>query len=287
MFSQIKLKTEESVSKHVPISKGKRGGKRIPNLMKEDVTTTQNDKEKAEEESRNELKKPLVILFRKCIEEGAIPSEWKEAHVTPIYKKGKKDKSNNYRPVNLTSIVCKGLEKTFLNTIDIWTKLLDDGIPIDASHVDQAASKANSILVLARRSFEYMDKNMFISVFVCLARPHLEYANAVWAPFFKKDIRTIEKVQRKGTRMIPELRNLDYERRLKRFHGDMIPTYKYLHGFYDVDPVMMLEVYEKTRGHGLKLHKNIFNKMVRQRFFSTRVLNSWNSLPKAIAEAAS
>ena len=57
-----------------------------------------------------------------------------------------------------------------------------------------------------------------------------------------------------------------------------------MHGFYNVDPVMMLEKYEKTRGHAFKLHKNGRNKTVQQRLFSTRILNSWKSLPKAIAD---
>ena len=138
---------------------------------------------------------------------------------------------------------------------------------------------------------------MFKSLFVGLVRPHLEYANLVWAPFFKKDIETIEKVQRRGTRKIAELRGSDNEDRLKRlnlpslvyrrFRGDMIQTYKYMYGYYGVDPLMTLEKYSKTRGHALKIHKTRFKKTVRQRFFSLWVLNSWNSLPKDIAEAMS
>ena len=127
----------------------------------------------------------------------------------------------------------------------------DLGVYVDTelnfqSHVDRAASKANCLLGLARRSFDYMDMNMFKSVFVGLVRPHLEYANVVWAPFLKKDVETIEKIQKRGTRMIPELRSLDYEGRLKRlqlpslvyrrFRGDIILTYKYMHGFLRCRP---------------------------------------------------
>ena len=60
--------------------------------------------------------------------------------------------------------------------------------------------------------------NLFRSLFVGLVRPHPEYANFLWAPFFKKDTKTIEKVKRRGTRMTPELRHLDYEYRLKRLN---------------------------------------------------------------------
>ena len=39
-----------------------------------------------------------------------VPNAWKEAGVTPLFKKGKKYDRQNYRPVSLTSIVCKILE---------------------------------------------------------------------------------------------------------------------------------------------------------------------------------
>ena len=47
-----------------------------------------------------------------------------------------------------------------------------------------------------------------------LVRPVLEYANAVWGPFFSKDKEMIEKVQKRATR-ISSLKNLPYEERLK------------------------------------------------------------------------
>ena len=42
--------------------------------------------------------------------EGIVPSEWKEANITPLFKKGSRNKPENYRPVSLTSVVCKLLE---------------------------------------------------------------------------------------------------------------------------------------------------------------------------------
>ena len=48
--------------------------------------------------------------------EWPIPQEWKSAFVTPIFKKEKDDPSN-YRPVSLTSIVCKTLEHILVSQI--------------------------------------------------------------------------------------------------------------------------------------------------------------------------
>ena len=42
--------------------------------------------------------------------EGIVPSEWKEANITPLFKKESRKKPENYRPVSLTSVLCKLLE---------------------------------------------------------------------------------------------------------------------------------------------------------------------------------
>ena len=58
----------------------------------------------------SELITPLAKLFNLSLEEGVVPSEWKEANITPLFKKGSRKKPENYRPVSLTSAVCKLLE---------------------------------------------------------------------------------------------------------------------------------------------------------------------------------
>ena len=52
----------------------------------------------------------LAKVFNLSLEEGIVPSEWKEANITPLFKKGSRNKPENYRPVSLTSVVCKLLE---------------------------------------------------------------------------------------------------------------------------------------------------------------------------------
>ena len=53
------------------------------------------------------MSRPLALLFNKSLEEGDIPKDWKQANVSPVYKKGAKNRAENYRPISLTSIVCK------------------------------------------------------------------------------------------------------------------------------------------------------------------------------------
>ena len=56
------------------------------------------------------LAKPLFLLFTKSLNSGVLPSDWRRAHITPIFKKGSKVSPVNYRPVSLTSQVAKVLE---------------------------------------------------------------------------------------------------------------------------------------------------------------------------------
>ena len=54
---------------------------------------------------------PLAIVLNLSLKEGVVPFEWKEANIIPLFKKGSRNKSENYRPVSLTSVICKLLER--------------------------------------------------------------------------------------------------------------------------------------------------------------------------------
>ena len=54
---------------------------------------------------------PLCNMYNKCLQEGFVPDEWKLAHIIPIFKKGDIQLPSNYRPVSLTSVLSKILER--------------------------------------------------------------------------------------------------------------------------------------------------------------------------------
>ena len=63
---------------------------------------------------------------------------------------------------------------------------------------------------LIRRSFSYLDKEMFTNLYKSLVRPHLEYANVIWHPMYKKQLKLLEDVQRRATKILPELKEKTY-----------------------------------------------------------------------------
>lgn len=442
------------------------------------------------------LAKPLSIIFTLSLQEAKLPTQWKDANVTPLFKKGEKSKPSNYRPVSLTSIPCKMLEKiirsaifshleenklisecqhgfihkrscttNLLTTLDDWTDMLEKDVPVDAIYLDFAkafdsvpherlltkleaygingqiglwtrdfltqrrqrvkingsysewasvssgvpqgsvlgpvlfviyindmpdvtkntcsmyaddtklygpatdtiecetlqrdlnslvnwsstwqlrfnedkckvlqmghknkgykynmksrdnttvelqstemerdlgiiidkslkfsnqvetqVNKANKILGLIRRSYEYIDNEAMKLLFTALVRPHLEFGITVWSPRYNKDKTLIENVLRRATRCIPGMKELSYMERLekiklpsmsyRRIRGDLIEVYKYMNGMYTSRNFFKLNP-NNTRGHNLKLQKEHSQSGPRNNFFPNRVLDTWNKL---------
>ena len=118
-------------------------------------------------ELADELALPLTLIYLKSLSSEALPDHWLQAIITPIYKKGSKTAAENYRPVSLTSILCKILEKiivkqiikhitvnelatsrqhgftigksvttNLLEVMNIWTEAIMHNIPVDILYLD-------------------------------------------------------------------------------------------------------------------------------------------------------
>ena len=110
---------------------------------------------------------PLSILFQKSLNEGTVPSDWLRACITAIHKKGEKGIADNYRPVCMTSIICKIMESlvrdklvehmvtnnlfsdsqhgfvplrdcmtNLLTCIEKWSEILEHGESVDVIYTD-------------------------------------------------------------------------------------------------------------------------------------------------------
>ena len=454
-------------------------------------------------ELREVLAEPLMELFKSSLDQGIVPQGWKEATVSPLYKKGKRDKPENYRPVSLTSIVGRILESiikdkivehldkfklirasqhgftrgrscltNLLDFIEVVTKNLDKGQPVDLIYLDFAKAfdkvpfirllkkleahgiggyilqwiknwlnsrrqkvcinkvfsewievtsgvpqgsvlgpvlfliyindldcdiiskigkfaddtkmckavsssqdieilqsdlnslhkwsndwqmqfnvdkcsvihvghnnklsnyklgnsdlkssdserdlgvimdssmkfseqcntvvkQANSTLGLIRRTIKFKRKDIIVRLYKALVRPKLEYCIQAWRPHLRKDIKSLEQIQHRATKMIPECRNQEYEARLRstglisvedRYtRGDLIQVFKILKGIDKVEYSDFFKLVQdrRTRGHQYKIVKSRSRLDLRKHFFSQRVVNICNSLPSIVVEADS
>ena len=62
-------------------------------------------------EGMNSISIALDIIFRQSLCTSEVPDDWKMANVTPVYKNGCRESAENYRPISLTSVVCRLLER--------------------------------------------------------------------------------------------------------------------------------------------------------------------------------
>ena len=128
------------------------------------------------------------------------------------------------------------------------------------------------MLAFMSRGLEYKSRDVLLRLEKAVVRPHLENCEQFWAPYLRKVVLALERVQRRFTRMIPEMENLSYEERLRtlglyslefrRMRGDLIESYRILQGLDRVDVERMLPRVGKTRtrGHNLRLKRRSFKR---------------------------
>lgn len=125
------------------------------------------------------------------------------------------------------------------------------------------------------------------------------YCVQAWAPYYRKDITHLERIQRRATKLVKGLQHLTYEERLvvldiqslerRRVRGDLIETYKVLTGKESIESAQFFTPAASThlRGNAMKLFKSRSKLLLRQKNFSQRVVNQWNKLPQHVIQASS
>jgi hypothetical protein len=170
-----------------------------------------------------------------------------------------------------------------------------------AAHCQQAAKTAGVVLGQIGRSFKYRDRNIFPKLYTRYVRPHLEFASVAWSPWLQKDIELLEKVQIRAVNMVNGLGGMDYGEKLnvlgldrlsdRRIEADLVQMYKVLNGHCNVKKDTWLTMV--VRGNNLtravtdtiSLKKPFARTDKRQNFYTVRICDQWNGLPKEIRAA--
>ena len=175
---------------------------------------------------------------------------------------------------------------------------IDEGLTYD-HHISETVKKGNKLVGMITRFLINKDKEIMVPLFKSLARSVLEYGNVIWNPILRKHVNQVESVQQRFTKRVKGTKNMGYEERLRflklpslefrRLRGDMIETFKILHGFYDDDTTNSFFSLSSsvTRGHSLKLTKYSVNTNKFRHFFTNRIINNWNSLPQSVVASKS
>jgi hypothetical protein len=169
-----------------------------------------------------------------------------------------------------------------------------------------AANKANSAMGMLKRTFKAWDTNTFRTLYCSSVRSHLEYASVAWSPHSKQDIKILEDVQRRATKVVHSIRHLPYDQRLvkigiprlsaRRPRGDAIQLYKSVNDYNHINwhhtnsRVSSLGCQGPAgsiRGQNHRLSRQFTKCSARENFFSNRVVETWNRLPTEVINSCS
>ena len=166
-------------------------------------------------------------------------------------------------------------------------------------HIANKVKIANAIVGQIRTSFSFLDGETFKRLYTALVRPHLEYAQSVWAPHLAKHVKMLENVQIRATKLVDGLNTVEYVDRLKRLklptlkfrrkRGDMIEIFKHFKA-YDQQALSasFQPRHRNTRSHNLQLQERIPKDGCRgpqSNSFYYRTARLWNELPEVVINA--
>ena len=187
--------------------------------------------------------------------------------------------------------------------LEVTTREPDLGVIITSDmkwheQVTSAASKASQMLGRLRKSFRTRDESVWKKLISTYVRPNVEFAVSVWNPYLRGDIKVLERVMRRATRVPGRLRDLEYGERCERLgftsleerrrRGDLIQQFKIAKGIELVKFERPALVSAPRGSKRAQLRREMVRSCnQRHNFFSNRIVNMWNELDDSIIEATS
>ena len=106
---------------------------------------------------------PLTKIYQKSLVLSCIPSDWKQANITPLYKKGSHADVTNYRPINLTSIPGKVMESLIRDSV--VNHLEDNNVILETQHgFRRGKSCVSNMLLYWDKITAFIDKGIPVDV---------------------------------------------------------------------------------------------------------------------------
>ena len=184
--------------------------------------------------------------------------------------------------------------------VPVADQVKDLGITVNAqfrfdAHISYVLRIGHHRSQLILRCFKSKNCQLLLKAYKTYVRPVLEYNSSLWSPTLIRDIVAIEKIQRRFTKGLSNLRNLTYHQRLsalkleslelRRLKSDLIVIYKMVFNLIDVNAADYFS--RNTFNSNLRRHPHqlisVSNSRshFRQQFVINRSINMRNSLPSS------
>nr|CAH8851435.1 unnamed protein product [Trichobilharzia regenti] len=241
----------------------------------------------------------LLRIFNISLVTETYPETWKNTYILPKHKGGAKTSACNYRPINITPVISRIMEKVIEDQMsDYFLKhKLDLGLIYSqnlsfSEHISNQVSKSRRLIGFLLRNL-YRNESRILLYKFCV-RPLLDYCSFIFSSTRIEDKLKVEGVQRYFTRKVLGTDNgTNYSTRceilgletlwLRRLRLNLSLFYKLLNQIVHT-PANYTRSSGNT-GYNLRHTKGTVaiepcKTATRQRFFLVRYAQIWNKLPE-------
>ncbi|XP_058691655.1 triadin isoform X6 [Poecile atricapillus] len=158
--------------------------------------------------------------------------------------------------------------------------------------------KTICILGCIKSSVASTSKEVILSLYSALVRPHLDYCVQDWEPQHKKDVDMLEQVQKGVIKLTTGLERISHKDRLRemgqfslekrRLRGYLLTVFQYLKGACKrAEEGLFTSACSDRTENGFQLKEVGFSLDIREKIFTVRVVRLWNRLPREVVDSPS